>query len=256
MAETTTEKHTQRQVSDADRARAELSDYFRFEDVGAPAVSVEPRAGTSSPEQRPPLWPPQCDAVLMALVYRRLCLAQERFSAEGPTDPGWRDIFAVLRAKYGEITPREEQCMMVNAGQVRTRRYALRVDRAEELYLEARKALPAVNWGDRERRRLMAREAVVFGRTDFAGYSDTGEDMGDAALRGSPVYDSGLVGAGAEGNAKCGECGTTDPGGRRGKFYIGSDGLPRCWVCQDRRIAERGQLTGERLVAWVKERLT
>ena len=158
-------QRTQRQVSEADRARAELSDYFQYEDLGAPAVSVEPRAGTSSPEQRPPLWPPQCDAVLMALVYRRLSAALEAFR----TETGLH-IFTVLRARYGPTSTGRKDAIAADAATARGPR--LIIDRAERAYLDACPLFERESRAVRERRRLVVLEERIFGATYARWASD------------------------------------------------------------------------------------
>ena len=149
-------QRTQRQVSEADRARAELSDYFRFEDIGVPSVAPEPRGGTSSPEQRPPLWPPQCDAVLMALVYRRLSAALEAFRAETGLH-----IFRVLRARYGQTSARGKDAIAADQARARTPR--MLIDRAERAYLDACPLFERESRAVRERRRLVVLEERIFG---------------------------------------------------------------------------------------------
>ena len=149
-------QRTQRQVSEADRARAELSDYFRFEDMGVPSVAPEPRGGTSSPEQRPPLWPPQCDAVLMALVYRRLSAALEAFRAETGLH-----IFTVLRARYGPTSTGRKDAIAADAATARGPR--LIIDRAERAYLDACPLFERESRAVRERRRLVVLEERIFG---------------------------------------------------------------------------------------------
>lgn len=156
MGETTTTQRTQRQVSEADRARAELSDYFRFEDMGPPGIAYDPKGGTVSQEPRPPLWPAQCNPTLMALVYRRLCAALGPFRAK----TGWH-IVAVLRARYGQASAHGPDA--VKADQARARAPRLVIDAAERAYIAARPLFEAESGADRERRRLEAQEARVFG---------------------------------------------------------------------------------------------
>lgn len=131
----------------------ELSDYFAFEDLGAPAISVEPRGGTASLEPRPPQWPPQANPELMALVYRRLTYAQRWCS---------KNIFAVLRARYSaSLNPRDA----VQGDQAKHPRHAAQIDHAEWLYVEARSVYPQRDRRERERERLMAKERRAFGET-------------------------------------------------------------------------------------------
>jgi hypothetical protein len=104
---------------------AELSDYFRYEDIGPPAVDPQPRAGTTSTLPHPPKWGPGSDPVLMSAVYKRLVYAQRWMKA---------NIFAVLRARYGIIDPRDK----VVGDQVKDPAYANLIDHAEILYARAR----------------------------------------------------------------------------------------------------------------------
>lgn len=146
----------QRQASEAERARGELSDYFRFESMGPPGIAYDPKAGTSSNEPRPPLWPPQCDPVTMTLVYRRLSAALVPFRAETGLH-----IFAVLRARYGDTAARGKDAIAADQAKARTPRQI--IDAAERAYMAARPLFEREPRGERERRRLEAQEARVFG---------------------------------------------------------------------------------------------
>lgn len=178
----------QRQASEAERARGELSDYFAFEDMGPPGIAYEPRGGTVSREPSPPLWRThvmsdepgkvsvwRCDPVLMAVVYRRLSHAQVAFAASGPNRRGWRDIFAVLRARYGTITPKEEHALMVNAQQAKQPSFAARIDHAERLYCEAREVYPRPSRETHEQTRRDWQEARAFGVPLSQWMSDDGD---------------------------------------------------------------------------------
>jgi hypothetical protein len=118
----------------------ELSDYFRHEDIGAPSVNPQPRGGTKSTKPHAPEWPKGADPVQMALVYRRLTHAQ-RFIG--------RNIFAVLRARYGTVDPRDKTV----GAQANEPEFAAWIDHAESLYSRARDLFLPESGKDRERRR-------------------------------------------------------------------------------------------------------
>lgn len=128
----------------------ELSDYFQHEDLGPPAIVTEPRAGTCTLEPRPPQWGPGANPEMMALVYRRLTYAQRWFS---------KNIFAVLRARYGTVNRRDK----VAEDQAKSVKFGKWIDWAEHLYAKARPMFPREDRIDHERRRLRAKEERIFG---------------------------------------------------------------------------------------------
>lgn len=157
MVEGTNGQHGERrQASEADRVRAELSDYFRFEDMGPAGIAHDPKGGTVSQEPRPPLWPPGCDPVTMALVYRRLCAVLEPFRAETGLH-----IFRVLRARYGQTSARGKDAIAADQARARTPR--ITIDLAERYYGDACHLFERESRAARERRRLVVLEERVFG---------------------------------------------------------------------------------------------
>jgi hypothetical protein len=133
---------------------AELSDYFRFEDIGPPAVVPEPRAGTTSLEPKAPCWGPGANPDLMSAVYKRLCLAQQYMT---------RNIFNVLRVRYGIVMPADEHQRKVALEDSHTPETAAVIDHAEALYARVRPRVVIETHRDREWRRMLAKEVRIFG---------------------------------------------------------------------------------------------